>query len=201
MNTAAIASRVDAARKQVRLAERSQQALKLYAPYDAVVTDVNVTEGSLLPQGIAAVSIRSRDLHARADLVEGDLIAVRPGAQASVRVASAAVEVSTTVGALPRDPLKTVQGPSVYPVYLPLPDSPGVRAGQSVRVKITVPGKDGVLVVPTSAVGGRGSGTYVTVVTTQGDQTRLVVPGIINENQTEITSGLEEGETVRKIAR
>lgn len=199
--TSAASSRVEAARKQVRQAERSKKALIIHAPYDAVVTSVNVTEGSLLPQGVGAVGVRTRNLEARADLVEGDLIAVKPGAQASVKVGSAAMEISTTVSSLPKDPLKAIAGPAIYPVYLPLPDSNSLRAGQTVRVKITVPGKDNVLVVPTSAIGGRGADTYITVMTEKGEENRKVVPGIINDAESEVISGINEGETIRRIAR
>lgn len=197
----AASSRVEAARKQVRQAERSRKALTINSPYDAVVTSVNVTEGSLLPQGVGAVSIRTRELEARADLVEGDLIAVRPGAQASVKVGSAAMEISTTISSLPKDPLKSITGPAIYPIYLPLPESNSLRAGQTVRVKITVPGKENALVVPTSAIGGRGADTYVTVITEKGEENRKVVPGIINDVESEVVSGVNEGETIRRIAR
>lgn len=198
--TAAASSRVEAARKQVRQAERSKRSLVIHSPYDAVVTSVGVTEGSLLPQGVGAVSIRTRNLEARADLVEGDLIAVKPGAQAAVRVSSASVEISTTVSSLPKDPLRTGSGPAIYPVYLPLPESNSLRAGQTVRVKITVPGKENVLVVPTSAIGGRGADTYVTVITPNGEENRKVIPGIINDAESEVISGLQEGDTVRRTA-
>lgn len=198
---ASAGSRVEAARKQLLQAKRAQKALAIHAPYSSVVTEVNVTEGSLLPAGVSAVSLRSRDLRVRAELVEGDLLAVRPGAAASVRISSAGVEVSTTVGALPLDPLRTVQGPSIYPVYLPLPEASSLRAGQSARIKITLPGRENVLVVPTSAVAGRSADTFVTVVSPKGDDvTRRVVAGVINENQTEIIEGLAEGEVVRRIA-
>lgn len=195
------ASRVEAARKQVRSAERAKRALALHAPYDGVVTAVSVTEGSLLPQAVGAVSLRTRELQARADLVEGDLIAVRPGAQAMIRVGSANLEVSTTVTTLPRDPLKLTSGPAVYPVYLPLPQSDSLRSGQTLRTKITMPGRDNVLVVPTSSIGGRGAETYVTVVTPEGEIRRNVVPGIINDVESEVVSGLSEGEVIRRIAR
>lgn len=193
-------SRVSSANLQLRQAEASRDGLTLHAPYDGVITAVNVTKGSLLSATSPAISIRSPQLQARADLVEGDLLAVAPGASAVVRVATAGVEVSETVAALPKDPLPNVSGPPIFPVYFALPDAQSLRAGQTVRTRITVAARSDVLTVPTSAIGGRGADNFVMVATPGGDQRRAVTVGISSDSLSEIVTGLSEGETVKRVA-
>lgn len=199
-NVGAMQSRVDSASLQLRQAQKNRAALVLYAPYDGVITQVNATTGSALASDKPAVSIRSATVQARVDLTEADLVAVVPGAHAQVKVSAAKVDLSATVGSTDADPLPSTGGPPSYPIYFPLADTSALRPGQAVRAQITVIAREDVIKVPTSAIGGRGTDTYVVVAGEGKDEIRKVALGISSDTETEVVGGVSEGEIVRRVA-
>lgn len=196
----AASSQVAAARRQVELLERQQRALELRAPYAGIVASVKVKQGAPIPPTTPAVEIRSEELVARADLAEGDLLSVKPGAFATVTIRAAHLEVSASVGSIAQDPIRLLGGPITYPAYFELPLSQALRPGQTVRVKISTESRSGVLAVPTSAITENRGQYYVLVVSDGREEWRRVVPGVSDEKQTEIVEGLSEGEKVRTLA-
>ena len=196
----ALAGQVSAARKNVEQVQRLIDALAISAPYDGVVSAVNIKEGGNLEQGIPAFEFRTTKLVARADLAEGDLLGVVRGSSALVSIRSAQIEFTTTVKSISEDPRGSRGGPVSYPAFFDLPPNPSIKPGQLVRVKIVVETRRGVLVVPSSAVT-ESKGLYYVLVSKDGrDEPRRVVPGLSDENLTEIVQGLEEGEMVRTLA-
>ena len=71
-----------------------------------------------------------------------------------------------------------------------------LREGLTVIVNIIVEEKTNVLLVPNQAIAQQGTESYVKVSTDGVVQERLVQTGISNWQSTEITGGLDEGETV-----
>lgn len=72
-----------------------------------------------------------------------------------------------------------------------------LREGLTVTVSITIDERQNVLVVPNGAVNSAGGQYYVEVVTASGEtEQRVVEVGISDWQNTEVTSGLEEGEEV-----
>lgn len=196
----AASAQVAAARRQVELLERQRKALELRAPYGGVVASVKVKQGAPVPATTPAVEIRSEELVARADLAEGDLLSVKPGAAATVTIRAAHLEISASVGSIGQDPVTMLGGPITYPAYFELPPSQALRPGQTVRVKISTESRRGVLAVPTSAITENRGQYYVLVVSEGREQWRRVVPGVSDEKLTEIIEGLVEGEKVRTLA-
>jgi multidrug efflux pump subunit AcrA (membrane-fusion protein) len=193
-------AQVSAARRQVDRLERAKRALSLHAPYDGVIAAVNLREGSTVPTASPAIEIRSEKLVARADLAEGDLLAVRPGAAAVLTVRSAHLELTTTVGTIADDPIASGGGPIAYPAYFELPPSSSLKPGQTVKVLIYSEVRRGVLVVPSSAITESKGQHFVVVVKDGKQEARRVIPGVSSETMTEILEGLSEGETVKTLA-
>ncbi len=198
---ASASSQVSAAQRNVEQMERLLKAATLAAPYNGLISAVNVGEGNTLPSGVPALEIRSEKLVARADLAEGDLLGVKPGSPAELRIPTVKLELSTTVTSVSEDPRGlNAGGPLTYPAYFELPESAALKPGQLVRAKILVESRRGVVAVPSSAVTESKGLYYVIVVKDGREEIRRVVPGISDENYTEILQGLQPGERVRTLA-
>lgn len=200
VRVSAAGAQASAARRNVERLERLIKALTLIAPYDGIVSALNAQEGSTLPPGVPALEIRTASLVARADLAEGDLVGLSPGAAAEVSIRSARLELVSTLTSIAEDPSGSVGGPVVYPAYFDLPPEPTIKPGQLVRVRIVVETRRGVLAVPSSAVTESKGLHYVVVVSDGKEERRRVIPGLSDESRTEIIRGLEEGEKVRTLA-
>ncbi len=198
--TSAAGAQVSAARKSVDQAERMVKALTLRAPYDGIVAAVNVREGNTLPSSSPAIELRSEKLVVRADLAEGDLMSVEPGDVAEVTIRSARMELSASITSIAEDPRDSAGGPVTYPAYFDIPSHPSIKPGQLARIKILVETRRGVLAVPSSAVTEKKGIHYVVVVSDGKQEERRVIPGISDENYTEIVQGLQENEQVLTLA-
>lgn len=89
-------------------------------------------------------------------------------------------------------------GGKVYNVKVSLPENSDLsfRLGMEGSAKITLSTKEGVLLIPTSAIFDENGVNYVWVITNGKADKRKVEIGASNDTQTEITSGLSEGEVV-----
>ena len=83
-------------------------------------------------------------------------------------------------------------------VRINFPDPPGVvNLGDLANVAIDVQRKEGVLVLPTTAIRTFGGRRFVRVVTPDNRHRELdVTAGISDDTNTEITKGLQEGDRV-----
>jgi macrolide-specific efflux system membrane fusion protein len=90
----------------------------------------------------------------------------------------------------------TTQGVVGYPVPITLSDAGGVRPGMTATAQIVTDQHDDVVLVANKAVTRSGSSKVVQVVTANGTESRAVQTGLSNDQNTEITSGLSDGDTV-----
>ena len=137
-------------------------------------------------------------LQITADVSETDIDSIKSGQDATI-----------TLNALPDTPLgatvaaisptsTTVSNVVEYAVTLNLLGTPpsGVRPGQSASILITTGEATNALYVPSSAISTTGGSSYVTVVTNGKDVPTKVTTGVVGTTDTEISSGLTQGETV-----
>jgi multidrug efflux pump subunit AcrA (membrane-fusion protein) len=77
------------------------------------------------------------------------------------------------------------------------PPQAGLKVGMSASAEIIIAARKGILLVPDRAIGQNSQGRTVVMVM-NGDETREreIVTGVSDGVQTEVVSGLEEGETV-----
>jgi len=90
----------------------------------------------------------------------------------------------------------TTQGVVGYQVGIELRNARGVRPGMTAAAEIVHSQRDDVLTVPNRAITRQGRDRTVTVQTPSGTDVRKVEVGMNNDQVTEITSGLEEGDQV-----
>jgi len=171
------------------------------APMSGTVTNVGLVEGMVLStqdNGVrAAVISREGNPLVSVNLSEIDVLAVKIGQKATVTVDS--IPDKTFTGNVASvDRLGTVaSGVTNYPAIVKLDTaSDQLLPNMAATANIIVETKSDVLLVPSGAVQGQGNETYVIVLKDNREQNTPVTVGISSDTQTEITSGLSEGDEV-----
>ena len=202
---------VTQAQKSVELAEltfnETQRKLDeaiIIAPFNGVVANVYVEEQDYIPSpGLAPTTViylinaSSMDLIVEMD--EIDIPGIEIGQEAIVEIdALSDTLFQGTVAAIFPTP-NTVGGVVLYDVKITLhvDESSGIKIGMSATADIVTSQRSNVLLVPTRAIAQDEQGKpIVKVRENEQMQERQVVTGISDSLQTEIISGLREGETV-----
>ena len=137
-------------------------------------------------------------LQITADVSETDIDSIKSGQDATITLnALPSTPLGATVAAI--SPTSTVVSNVVeYAVTLDLVGTPpsGVRPGQSASILITTGEASNALYVPSSAISTTGGSSYVTVIANGKDVPTKVTTGVVGTTDTEISSGLTQGETV-----
>ncbi len=183
----------------VSTAQKGVDDTTLVAPADGTVSAVNGAAGEAVATGddgfITLVNLSS--LQVKAAFSETDAAKVQVGQTASVSF-DALTNQTFTGKVVAIDSASTVTSNVVtYNVMVALDStSTQVKEGMTATVDVTVAEKDGVLVLPASAVSGRGETATVTVRTASGDEPKQVTIGLRGDDNVEIASGLSAGDVV-----
>jgi HlyD family secretion protein len=190
---------VSLAQIAVEGAEAQLADARIEAPMDGTVLSIDLEVGEIIngSQPVAVVA-DTTSLRIKADVDEIDVGRVQAGQAVTVTLdAYPGVRLPGKIESIaPGATLR--QGSTVYQATVSFVPTGEVvpREGMAANVDITAQRKDGVLLLPNRAFEAVGRRQYVTV--RQGDSTaRLEVEtGLSNNTDTEIISGLEEGQTV-----
>lgn len=175
---------------------------KIYAPMDGTVVSITAREGGTLNANQSApIVLRIADLQTMtvtAQVAEGDIPRISVGTPASF----------STLGLPERrwrgtvrqiEPTPTIVNDVVlYNVLIDVPnDDLMLMTDMTAQVFFRLGEAKGVPLVPTPAIRTARDGSQsVRVLTPEGPQERAVKTGLSNRSQTEITEGLQPGETV-----
>lgn len=186
---------VDAAALEVIVAQQAVAQAAIVSPIRGTVIAVNLAVG----EGVDAASTTANIVvagrggyEATVSVSVEDLADLEVGEAATVRPDSGEEELDGEVVAI-----GVAANAGSFPVTIGLNgDTSGLGNGSTSSVDITTDAADDVLAVPTSAI--TVDGDTATVQVPDGDQTRAVTVeiGAIGATWTEVTSGLEEGDTV-----
>ncbi len=194
----AASAALDAAKTAVDAAETNLASATLRAPVAGVVSAVNGRAGEVASAaGVTLIVLSDTSAFMLRGFVgEAEISAIEPGQTATVSVEALALASPLNGTVTSVDPAATLQqGAPTYGIEVTIQSQGArVRAGMSGTALITVASKEGVLVVPTAALRGRGARQTVQVV---GETTpRDVEIGISDETVAEVVSGLSEGDRV-----
>lgn len=183
------------------------------SPFDAVVAKVSVNVGDLVSTGTTTATLITTEMQAQVSLNEVDAASIKIGDKATMTF-DALPELTITGKVYQIDTLGTVsQGVVTYnaKIVFDTPDE-RVKPGMSVSADIITNVKSDALVVPNSAVKSQTGSSYVEVLDKSlltaadiqaGRVTLVTVPnqvpvevGVSNDTQTEVTSGLKEGDQI-----
>jgi len=171
----------------------------VYAPFDGVIANVSVASGEEVGSGTIIATLMTSQKIAVITLNEIDVTKVKIG-QKAILTFDALADLSITGNVTNIDASGTVnQGVVSYDVQIALDvDNENIRPGMSTSVGIITENKSNVLLISSSAVKTQGDAYYAEVMESgQTKPTRKIVEiGISNDTQTEIVSGINEGDKV-----
>ena len=167
------------------------------ADADGYVESIEAVEGMTYQKGQQVLTIADgSSMNLKVDIDELDIDGVRVGQKAEVsfdafadEIYDGTVQKISGVGVM-------AGGVTTYAVTISLQDSSRLRDGMSATATITLDEKKDVLLIPSDAVEMSGAEYYVEIISGDQIEKRPVVIGLVNEDDTEIVSGLAEGDTV-----
>jgi RND family efflux transporter MFP subunit len=198
LDLALLANNVKLSEIQLETAKRNLGNATLIAPIDGVVSTVAANPGE--PMGSSAVMvniINLQSLRVDASVDETDMVKLIIGQSVTVTLDSlTGLAMPGTVTAIA--PNATSQsGVMTYLVQTTLgATDPRLRSGLTATANITVLRKDNVIVVPNRAIRVAKNVRSVLVLSDGVRVEKQVTVGMSNDQYTEITAGLSEGEQV-----
>ena len=193
-------SQLVAAEEAVDEAQKQLDEAILSTPFRGVVTSVDVIEGEAVSATTTIVHlIDLATMELTVALDEIDIPSVKPGQRTIIELdALPALNLEGRVSSI--GPLPTVEsGVVLYEVEIDfdVPWNSGLRFGMSATADIIISERTDVLLVPDRATHQDSQGNpIVYVMVDEQIEERSVVIGMSDGYQTEIVSGLEEGEIV-----
>lgn len=192
--------------------QSAQEALDSYtitSPISGTVIEKNLKAGDQLnggDSGAMAVIYDLSQLELQMDVSELDIGQIQPGQ--TVEITAEALPGQTFTGVVEKVSVNgtTTDGFTTYPVTILLSEYGDLNPGMNVSADIIVERSENMLCVPAAAVNSEGTvlvageGAFaedgVTIADPSKIESRPVTLGRGNQDFVEITSGLEEGETV-----
>lgn len=188
-----------AAQQQLADAQRALVSSLIQAPTDGTVLSVSVADRAPVTQGMQVAQIA--DLNAmdlQIDLDEVDLPHVSPGMAVSFTLdAYPGQEIDGTISRI-SPAAQTSGGTTTFQgiVTFTLPKDLVLRPAMNANVSIKTQVRQGVLLIPESALRTVGTRTFVTVVADGSEQEREIQIGLRSNGMVEVASGLSEGDRV-----
>lgn len=180
------------------------QSPTITAPAGGVISNIIAVEGMSVENSLSertSVTVASLKTEgspiASLNITEMDINSVKSGQKAVLTLSSVEDTFIGTVVGIDKIGVSS-SGVANYPVYVKFDmDSEFVLPNMSVDADIIIDKKTDVLYVPVGAVSTNEGKSFVTVINSDGQQVnKEVVVGTSDGTNTEIISGLEEGETV-----
>jgi HlyD family secretion protein len=200
------AAQLEMERAQVALdvANDDLERAVMVAPFDGVIAAVDIKVGDSLSAfdyatRIIVELVDPGEMELDAEVDEIDVPYVKPGQRAILSVdALPGVQLEGEVKSV--SPVATEESGLILfkvKVGFEAPDGSGLKGGMSATADIVAAERGDVLLVPNRAIGEDSQGNAVVKVMVGGQiEERVVVIGMSDGSQTEIISGLDEGEMV-----
>lgn len=185
-----------------------QASTIITAPFDGIVSAMTISEGSTITrsttssnttpsQTLGALILPNAKLQASVNLTEIDVIKVKPGQKVTLTMDPFPGKTFTgKVLSINTNGIVS-SGVTTYPTVIEFDNSiEGVYPNMAVNTSIITSVKDNVLLVPNTAVQTTNGESTVRVMRSNQPQSVTVQTGESNDTQTEIVSGINEGNEV-----
>ncbi|MGA2670745.1 MAG: efflux RND transporter periplasmic adaptor subunit [Dehalococcoidia bacterium] len=198
----------ETAKLNLKIAKLNLESAKLnlekaviVAPFDGVVADITITEGKEISAATLttpAISlVDTSEIEMRGFIDEIDIAMVQPGQEVNILLdALPNEEINGKVAFI--SPVGTIQAGVVsYATTITL-ENPvtELRDGMSATAEIIIERRDDVLFIPNRAIRGTLENPTVLVLVDGQQEERQITLGLSDGINTEVLSGLEEGEEV-----
>ena len=176
----------------------------VWVPKGAVLESWSVALGGRVSSGTALATVYyPRDLVAQALVTQADVSSLKVGQKAALTIDGDTTDpftaTITSIGSQPASSSSSGGSTSTvdYTVDLAPHGLPSLaKSGMTGSLTVTIASRSNVLLVPTSAVSGSSSSTFVRVMINGVPTYRQVTTGMATSSLTQITSGLQAGEVV-----
>ena len=195
---------VTQAEQSLEQAQLNLENATLKAPFAGIVAQVNVDPGSSANATTAAIKLINRNpLHVDLKLSENDVAQVQLDQPVKLTIQSLGGWETDGKVSFIAPAADTSNGVVTYAVRVSFPDNdPKVRVGMTADLNIVTAQRDGVLLVPNTALLPKGTGRVIQV-PEPDSQRRPATPrevevktGLSDGTMTEILSGLSEGQQI-----
>jgi RND family efflux transporter MFP subunit len=195
-----LARQSELADNQLNQARTALEAARLYAPFDGTILSVDTNEGDFVNPGQPVITFGDLSrLQVRADIDELDVANVAVGQAVSFNLdAFPGQDFEGQITLVSPNPSQRT-GSTVYPAIVSFtrPTDLYLRPGMAANLIITSLSRNNVLLVPNRALETIGLGRYVTLIHADGSTEKVPVEtGLANADQTEIISGLNDGDKI-----
>ena len=192
---------VDQARLALEQAQRRLENAFIRAPWDAIVTAVNLVQGTLVQPGALAIQITDiSQYHLDVQVDEVDIANIFPGQPVTIEVdALPDQKLTGSVARVAPAAQIASTGGVTYQVRIAIEHGQApLRPGMSATATIAAEVRENVLVIPSRAVQiERETGRTFVERLTGGEPQRVEVRlGLQDEQQVEVREGLSEGDEV-----
>ena len=196
---------VDIARANLDAAKLNLEKAVIVAPFDGVVADITITEGrdvSTATLATPAISlVDTSEIEMPGFIDEIDIAIVKVGQAANITLdALPDEEVKGRVAFI--SPVGTIRAGVVsYDTIITL-ENPveELRDGMTATAEVIIERRDDVLFIPNKAIRGTWENPKVLVLVNEQVEEREITLGLTDGINTEVLSGLEEGEKVELFA-
>lgn len=191
---------VDQARAARDLAQTRLDYAIIKAPFDGVVTHVDVDLGSTVPAGRVVLGIADvSEYRVKLNIDETDIAKINVGQDVVITLdAYPGVNISAKVTDVASN-ATMVQGVVNYVVTVSLSSNQPVplKLGMTADANILIANRENVLILSNRAIRAAGNSRFVTIQRDNGAAEEIEVKtGMANDQETEIVSGLSEGQVV-----
>jgi len=195
---------LDQAKLNAEQAQRNLEQARIVAPFDGIITSVNVNVGdnanaatSSTSATNAVVMFDPTRLQITVTVSEVDIAKIKVGQTAQVTL-DALTGKSYAAKVVTIAPVATVtQGVVNYQVVLALTNADdAIKPGMTANLSIEVERRADVLLIPTRSVRTQGNQKLVTVLFKGQTVATPVTVGLSNDTSIEVVSGLSEGDAV-----
>jgi RND family efflux transporter MFP subunit len=198
LNTGAAEAGVAQAQAGLSMARQSLSDCEINSPMSGIVGRVDVSVGETTsPQNPVAVINNTSDLEIEVKVSEADISSIQAGTVVKVQIkAIGEVPLTGTIKGVASvaDPVTRT-----YPVKVSLPNNAAaqVKSGMFAEVLLGTQRRSGVIGIPMAAVLPKSGESIVYVVNEENRPQAVIVQTGLNDGKyTEITSGLQLGQTV-----
>jgi len=182
-------------------AELNLEKAEIIAPFDGLVADIAVTEGKeittamLASPAVTVVDVGEIEVSGFVDEID---VAVVEIGQAAIITFDALPDEEVTGEVVFVSLVSTVRaGVISYATTISLEDPvAGLRDGMSATAEVVIERRDDVLLIPNRAIRGTLENPKVVVLVDEQQEEREISLGLTDGINTEVLSGLEEGEEV-----
>lgn len=199
INTAEI--QVNIARINLDIAKLDLENTAIKMPFDGIVQNISFTEGEYLSPGISAVTVFSNQFEVKTNIEESDISKIKTGQKTEITFDAYPDEVFTGEVKEISRVSNNLAGVITFPVTIEITDAKKdlLMYGISANVTIFISENSDILVVPSISIFEENGKSFVYLYdpsAKEGFTTKEVKTGVSDFENTEIVSGLIEGEEI-----